>query len=153
MKNKQIKIFTDGSCIKNPGPGGYASIIQHKNYTQIFKAGYKITTNNRMELMAAIIPLEKIKNKYNIQIYTDSKYIQLGITKWIKNWKQQNWKNSKKIEIKNIDLWKRLDKITKNYIIQWNWIKSHNGQKNNEYCDKLAKMSAKNPIYIDIGYK
>ncbi|WP_281264057.1 ribonuclease HI [Candidatus Westeberhardia cardiocondylae] len=151
---KKIQIFTDGSCLGNPGQGGYASIITYKkNYEKIFSAGYITTTNNRMELIAVIIPLKKIKYPCEISLYTDSQYIKLGITKWIKTWKKYNWKNSKKKLIKNIDLWKQLDLTIQNKNIHWNWIKSHSGYKENEHCDKLARLAAHNPIFKDINYK
>ncbi|MCR3754628.1 MAG: ribonuclease HI [Candidatus Westeberhardia cardiocondylae] len=152
MKSKKIKIFTDGSCIGNPGPGGFATIIKYQNITKIFKAGYQMTTNNRMELIAIIKALENVTHAHNILIYTDSTYIKLGTTKWIKNWKKNGWKNSKHKTIKNLDLWQKINLLIQNNKITWNWIKSHNGNTNNEHCDKLAKIAAKNPKNIDTGY-
>ncbi|QJC28986.1 ribonuclease HI [Enterobacteriaceae endosymbiont of Plateumaris rustica] len=149
---KNIKIFTDGSCIYNPGPGGYAAIIKYHTYEKIFTQGFFFTTNNRMELMASIIALESLKRYFNINIITDSKYLKKGITIWINNWKKYGWICSNKKPVKNIDLWKRLDLALINHNIKWYWIKGHNGNIKNEKCDQLARFSAQNPQYEDIGY-
>lgn len=150
---KFIKIFTDGSCLGNPGPGGFCTIIKCKNITKKFSEGFILTTNNRMELMSVIIGLKKIKVSSYIKINTDSKYVKNGITKWIQNWKKNNWKTKNKKKVKNIDLWKKLNKLIKTHIqVQWFWIKSHSGQKENEECDIQAKKSAKYPKKKDYGY-
>ncbi|CAL4320663.1 Ribonuclease HI [Buchnera aphidicola (Chaitophorus sp. 3695)] len=150
---KTIKIFTDGSCLGNPGKGGFCTIIKYKNNIKKFSKGFILTTNNRMELMSVIIGLEKIKISSYIQINTDSKYVKNGITTWIKKWKKNNWLKQNKKKVKNIDLWKRLNKIVKKHIkIEWFWIKSHSGQKENEECDIQAKKSAKYPKKTDYGY-
>lgn len=152
MMRKQIEIFTDGSCINNPGPGGCAGILRYKQYKKEFSIGYHLTTNNRMELMAAIIALESLKNPCHIILNTDSQYLLHGITQWMHVWKKNRWKNSEEKLIKNIDLWRRLDSVIKNNhnVIHWNWLKSHVGHTDNERCDQLARLAAKNPIHNDL---
>ncbi|MXP51343.1 ribonuclease HI [Pantoea sp. SoEX] len=150
---KIIKIFTDGSCIKNPGPGGYAFILKYGIHEKIYSAGYYLTTNNRMELMATIISLEILKKPYDILLSTDSQYVRCGITSWIHKWKKHNWKTSNKTKVKNIDLWQRLDSAINYHKIKWEWIKSHSNHPENNRCDILARITAKNPIFHDKGYK
>ncbi|MGD6858659.1 MAG: ribonuclease HI [Enterobacteriaceae bacterium] len=150
---KKINVFVDGSCINNPGPGGYCIILKYKKYKRIISAGYLFTTNNRMELMAAVQAIELIQKFYLIKIHTDSKYLCEGITKWIKIWKNRNWKTFNRKSVKNIDLWKRLDNATKNHILEWKWIKGHSGHPENEQCDKLARIAACYPTLNDFGYK
>ncbi|CAL4320279.1 ribonuclease HI [Buchnera aphidicola] len=149
IKLRKVIIFTDGSCLGNPGPGGISIIMIYKNYKKFFNYGFFYTTNNRMELIAVIKSLKLLKYPCKVTINTDSKYVQQGITKWILNWKIQKWKKKNKKKIKNKNLWIKLYKLTKIHIIKWNWIKSHNGNINNEICDKNAKKSAKNPKYND----
>ena len=137
-----IKIYTDGSCLNNPGDGGWAVIINDDGKISKITGNEKNTTNNKMELMAPINALKKInKNKY-IEIYTDSKYVKLGITEWIHKWIKNNWKTSKKEDVKNKDLWLELYKLTKSIKIKWIWIKAHSGDPLNEEVDLLAKKSA-----------
>lgn len=148
---KQIEIFTDGSCLGNPGPGGCAGILRYKQYKKEFSIGYYLTTNNRMELMAAIIALESLKNSCRIILNTDSQYLLNGITQWIHIWKQHHWKTSEAKLVKNTDLWRRLDAAIKIHeVIHWNWLKSHTGNPDNERCDHLAKIAAKNPLNKDL---
>ena len=137
-----IKIYTDGSCLENPGNGGWAAIIFINNKKIVISGNKKNTTNNQMELMAAIEALKKVPEGQEIQIYTDSKYVKLGITEWIEKWIQNNWKTSSKQKVKNIELWKELSEISKKYKIKWNWIKAHAGNAFNEEADKLAKEAA-----------
>lgn len=152
--SKQVEIFTDGSCLGNPGAGGYGIIFRFKKYEKIFSKGYYITTNNRMEIMAPIIALKKLNASYNIIIITDSTYLHHGIMYWRNNWKKRNWKTTNNKPIKNLDLWKKLDDLLLNYNnIKWKWIKSHSGNINNERCDTLAKIAANNPKFNDFGYK
>jgi len=137
-----IKIYTDGSCLNNPGDGGWAVIINDDGKISKITGNEKNTTNNKMELMAPINALKKInKNKY-IEIYTDSKYVKLGITEWIHKWIKNNWKTSKKEDVKNKELWLELYKLTKSIKIKWIWIKAHSGDPLNEEVDLLAKKSA-----------
>ncbi len=150
---KQVEIFTDGSCINNPGPGGYGVIVRYKKVEKIFTMGYQLTTNNRMELMAAIVALEVLTAPCNVILSTDSQYVQQGITRWIFNWKKQGWKSAKRQLIKNIDLWQRLELAVQRHIITWEWVKSHAGHIDNERCDMLARDATGSPTEKDIGYQ
>lgn len=147
---KQIKIFTDGSCLGNPGPGGCATILRYKQHKKEFSAGYYLTTNNRMELMAAIMALESLKTSCQIDLYTDSQYLLNGIAQWIYIWKKHHWKIAEEKLIKNIDLWRRLDIAMQPHDIKnQHWLKSHTGHPDNERCDQLARAAAKHPLNID----
>jgi len=137
-----IKIYTDGSCLENPGNGGWAAIIFMNNEKIIISGCKKNTTNNQMELMAAIEALKKIPKDQEVQMYTDSKYVKMGITEWIKKWSQNDWKTSSKQKVKNIELWKELNDISKKHKIEWHWVKAHAGNPNNEEADELAKKAA-----------
>jgi len=137
-----IKIYTDGSCIQNPGNGGWAAIMLINNEKKVISGFKKNTTNNQMELMAAIEALKKIPIGEEVQIYTDSKYVKMGITEWIKKWSQNNWKTSSKKKVKNLELWKELSSISKKHKIKWLWIKGHAGDPINEEVDALAKKAA-----------
>ena len=137
-----IKIYTDGSCLENPGKGGWAAIIFMNNEKIIIPGRKKNTTNNQMELMAAIEALKKIPKDQEVQMYTDSKYVKMGITEWIKKWSQNDWKTSSKQKVKNIELWKELNDISKKHKIEWHWVKAHAGNPNNEEVDELAKKAA-----------
>ena len=144
----EIKIYTDGACVGNPGPGGWAAIIiQESNKIEIF-GGEKLTTNNRMELTAAIKALEycdseekKQLSLKQIKIYTDSTYLKDGITLWINTWQKNNWKTSDKKNVKNVDLWKTLIDAVNSNQIEWNWVKGHTNDPLNELADKLAKKA------------
>jgi len=144
----EIKIYTDGACVGNPGPGGWAAIIILENGKKELFGGEKLTTNNRMELTAAIKALEycaereeKQPSLKNLRIFTDSTYLKDGITIWINNWEKNNWKTSDKKNVKNVDLWKKLKDLTKSKQIVWNWIKGHSENPMNDLADKLAKKS------------
>ncbi len=137
-----IKIYTDGSCLKNPGNGGWAAIIFIDNEKIVISGNKKDTTNNQMELMAAIESLKKIPEGHEIQIFTDSKYVKQGITDWIEKWIKNNWKTSSKQKVKNLELWKELNTLSKKHKIKWNWIKAHAGNTFNEEVDELAKKAA-----------
>ena len=137
-----IKIYTDGSCLKNPGNGGWAAIIFINNEKIVISGNKKNTTNNQMELLAAIEALKKIPEGQEIQIYTDSRYVKQGITEWINKWIQNNWKTSSKQKVKNVDLWKELNEIAKKNKIEWHWVKAHAGNPINEEVDELAKKAA-----------
>ena len=137
-----IKIYTDGSCLENPGKGGWAAIIFMNNEKIIISGCKKNTTNNQMELMAAIEALKKIPKDQEVQMFTDSKYVKMGITEWIKKWSQNDWKTSSKQRVKNIELWKELNDISKKHKIEWHWVKAHAGNPNNEEVDELAKKAA-----------
>ena len=138
-------IYTDGACSGNPGPGGWGAIIlsEEKNETNI-SGKEKSTTNNRMELMAPIMALRKIKKASKVIIYTDSIYLKNGITTWIKNWEKNGWKSVNKKPVKNKDLWVTLNKLSKEHVINWKWVKAHAGNKYNEIADKLAADAIRN---------
>ena len=137
-----IKIYTDGSCLNNPGDGGWAAIINY-NYKIIkIDGSEKNTTNNKMELMAPINALKKIDKDKKVEIYTDSKYVKLGITEWIHKWTKNNWQTSKKEAVKNKELWIELFELTKTFEINWIWVKAHSGNLLNEEVDSLAKKAA-----------
>lgn len=144
----QIKIYTDGACKGNPGRGGYGSILtfvdkQGQYHEKELTAGYEKTTNNRMELMAAIVALEALKKPSDVILYSDSKYLVDAINqKWLDMWVFKNWKQNSKNPVKNIDLWKRLIKAQQNHRIEYVWVKGHAGHEYNERCDKLAVSSA-----------
>tara|TARA_X000000368_G_scaffold388624_1_gene350272 strand:+ start:697 stop:1122 length:426 start_codon:yes stop_codon:yes gene_type:complete len=137
-----ITIYTDGSCLTNPGNGGWAAIINENEKIKKISGGVKSTTNNRMELLAPINALKEIKPGSTIKIYTDSQYVKKGITEWINVWLSNNWKTSKKEDVKNKDLWIELYNLNKSLNIQWNWVKAHDGNRLNEEVDLLAKNAA-----------
>ena len=137
-----IKIYTDGSCLNNPGDGGWAAIINNGGEVLKISGSEKNTTNNKMELMAPISALKKINKDKKVEIYTDSKYVKLGITEWIHKWTKNNWQTSKKENIKNKELWVELYELTKSFEISWIWIKAHAGNTLNEEVDSLAKKEA-----------
>ena len=137
-----IKIYTDGSCLKNPGNGGWAAIINVNNVIKKISGSVKDTTNNKMELMAPIKAIQEVKGQQPIEIYTDSQYVKLGITDWIHKWIKNNWQTSKKEPVKNKELWMELYELTKNHEIKWIWVKAHAGNALNEQVDLLAKQAA-----------
>ena len=137
-----IKIYTDGSCIGNPGVGGWGAIIIMDGKKIKIKGNKTNTTNNQMELIAPIKALKKIPNNSEVQIFTDSKYVKMGITEWIKKWSQNNWKTSSKQKVKNLELWTKLNEISKKHKIKWFWVKGHAGDPINEEVDALAKKAA-----------
>ena len=137
-----IKIYTDGSCLNNPGNGGWAAIINQDNKVKKISGSVKDTTNNKMELMAPIMALQEIDKNQQIEIYTDSQYVRLGITDWIYKWIKNNWQTSKKEPVKNKELWIQLYELTKSYEIKWIWVKAHAGNTLNEEVDLLAKKAA-----------
>ena len=137
-----IKIYTDGSCLKNPGAGGWAAIIIRDDESKEISGSERDTTNNRMELLAPINALKEMKRDEQIEIYTDSQYVKLGITEWINKWVLNNWKTSKKEDVKNKDLWIKLYNLNKNLDVKWNWVKAHAGNTMNEKVDLLAKKAA-----------
>ena len=137
-----IKIYTDGSCLENPGNGGWAAIISENGNIKKISGSEKNTTNNRMELKAPINALKDIGSEDEIHIYTDSQYVKLGITEWINTWVNNNWQTSKKEEVKNKDLWMELYNLNKSLNVKWKWIKAHAGNPLNEEVDLLAKKAA-----------
>ena len=148
FKIMEIKIYTDGACTGNPGPGGWAAIILKENEKKEIFGGVKLTTNNRMELTAAIKALEYCNSEKemqptlkNLKIFTDSTYVKEGITVWINNWEKNNWKTSDKKNVKNIDLWKKLKELTNSNQVEWHWVKGHSEDPMNELADELAKKA------------
>ena len=139
-----IKIYTDGSCIENPGKGGWAAIILNDGNKTEIKGNKKDTTNNQMELLAPIQALKKIPKGSKVQIFTDSKYVKSGITQWIHNWKKNGWKTAGKQEVKNKELWLELDLLNNEFEINWNWVKAHSTDELNNEVDLLARSAANN---------
>ena len=141
----KVDIYTDGACIGNPGPGGWAFVIKYSNgEIKEFSGSTKFTTNNKMELTASIKAIKYFQKKIIINIYTDSKYLKDGITIWIKKWKLNGWKTSNKKKVKNSDLWKLLEKKIQNHEVYWTWVKGHNENFLNEKADMLAKKAIEN---------
>ena len=136
--NETVEIFTDGACRGNPGPGGWGVLLRYKDNEKQLKGAEAETTNNRMELMAAIVGLESLKRSSRVQLTTDSTYVKNGINQWIHNWKKNGWKTAAKKPVKNVDLWQRLDKAIAEHDISWAWVKGHSGHRENEIADQLA---------------
>ena len=135
---KKIKLYTDGACSGNPGPGGWGAILRYGKHEKELSGGKERTTNNQMELMAVIKGLAQLKEECEVTIYTDSQYVIDGITKYIHNWKQKGWKTTNKKPVKNKELWEELDIETQKHKILWQWVKGHSGHPENERADKLA---------------
>jgi len=136
----KIEIFTDGACKGNPGPGGWGALLRWNGHEKEIFGGEPDTTNNRMELMAAIKALEALKEDADVDLYTDSKYVRDGITQWLPRWKANGWKTAAKKSVKNDDLWRRLDEALGNHSISWHWVKGHAGHPENERADQLANI-------------
>ena len=135
-----VEIFTDGACRGNPGPGGWGVLLRYGEHEKSLYGGEVETTNNRMELMAAIKGLQAIKEPAKIILTTDSKYVMTGITEWIINWKKRGWKTANKKPVKNVDLWQSLDAEIQAHNIEWKWVKGHSGHRENEIADDLANL-------------
>jgi ribonuclease HI len=134
-----VVIHTDGACSGNPGPGGWGAILTYGTTRKELSGGEAVTTNNRMELMAAIAALEALKRPCPVELHTDSNYLKDGITKWIHGWKRNGWRTADKKPVKNAELWQRLDKAIKGHTINWHWVKGHAGDPDNERADELAR--------------
>jgi len=141
---KEITIYTDGACSGNPGPGGWGALLIYDDHKREIMEGAFETTNNRMELTAAIEALNALKEPCSVTLHTDSTYVKDGITKWIKNWKNNGWRTAAKKPVKNADLWQALDEAVKHHTINWRWVKGHNGDEGNERADDLANMGLNN---------
>ena len=139
MTEKLVEIFTDGACSGNPGPGGWGALLRYDGVEKELKGGEAETTNNRMELMAAIAALEALKRPSRVQLTTDSTYVKNGITTWIHDWKRRNWKTAAKKPVKNVDLWQRLEAALSRHQVEWHWVKGHAGHPENERADELAR--------------
>lgn len=137
---KQVSIWTDGACSGNPGPGGWGALIRFGEHERELYDGEKLTTNNRMELLAAISALNALKQPCKVDLYTDSQYVKGGITGWIHGWKKNGWKTSAKKPVKNAELWQALDEAVARHSVTWHWVKGHAGHAENERADELARM-------------
>jgi ribonuclease HI len=135
----KVVIHTDGACSGNPGPGGWGAVLESGAYRKEIKGGEPHTTNNRMELMAAIEALEALKTVSDVDLYTDSNYLRGGITSWIKNWKKNGWRTSDKKPVQNAELWHRLEEAEARHMVCWHWVKGHVGHDDNERADELAR--------------
>jgi len=140
VSEPRVVIHTDGACSGNPGPGGWGAILAAGKHVKELKGGEPHTTNNRMELMAAITALEALKVPCSVDLYTDSQYLRGGITGWIDQWKRNGWRTSDRKPVKNIDLWQRLDAALKSHEVRWHWVRGHAGHDLNEQADRLAQQ-------------
>jgi ribonuclease HI len=148
---KHVQIFTDGACRGNPGPGGWGALLRYGNHEKTISGAENMTTNNRMEMMAAIESLTLLREPCVIDLYTDSQYLQKGITEWLPMWKKRHWKKADNKPIKNADLWQELDKQTqRHHSIKWHWIKGHSGHKENDLVDALANQAIDNLLKAHI---
>jgi len=138
---KIVDIFTDGACSGNPGPGGWGALLRYDGVEKELSGSESPTTNNRMEMMAAIAALESLKRPVQARLHTDSTYLKDGITKWIHDWKKRNWRTADKKPVKNIDLWQRLEAALERHDVQWIWVKGHAGHPENERADALARQA------------
>lgn len=147
----RVEIFCDGACSGNPGPGGFGAILRKGSIEKELSGGDIATTNNRMELTAAIIALESLTRSCNVSVTTDSQYLVKGITEWVFAWIKKGWINSKKDPVLNRDLWERLYTLSRTHRIEWNWVRGHSGHPENERCDELAREAIKKMISEDKG--
>ena len=138
---KLVEIFTDGACSGNPGPGGWGAILRYGGVEKELNGGEPETTNNRMEMMAAIMAIEAVKRPCEIHLHTDSEYLRQGITTWIHSWKARGWKTADKKPVKNVDLWQRLERAIETHDVHWHWVKGHSGHVENERADELARLA------------
>lgn len=136
--SETVQIYTDGACSGNPGPGGWGVVLRYGDHEKELYGGEEHTTNNRMELMAAIMALESLTRTMPVQLHTDSTYVRNGITKWIHGWKRKGWQTADKKPVKNEDLWRRLDAFSTRFDVEWMWVRGHNGDPGNERADELA---------------
>ena len=141
---KQVVIYTDGACSGNPGPGGWGALLIHGEHQKEIMEGAFETTNNRMELTAAIEALNALRGSCDVTLHTDSTYVKDGITKWIENWKSNGWRTANKKPVKNAELWQALDEAVSRHDVTWKWVKGHNGDEGNERADELANMGMNN---------
>ena len=139
---KEVEIHTDGSCLGNPGPGGWAAVLRYQGRERELSGGEALTTNNRMELMGAIMALEAVSEPCRIVLHTDSQYVRQGITEWMANWVRRNWKTAGGDQVKNRDLWERLHAANQRHKVEWRWVKGHSGNPDNERVDVLARDAA-----------
>lgn len=140
-----VKIFTDGACSGNPGPGGWGAVLRYNGHEKELSGGEAETTNNRMELIAAITALETLRRPSRVHLHTDSTYLRDGITKWIHAWKRRGWKTADKKPVKNVDLWQRLEAALHRHRVEWHWVRGHSGHPENERADALARKAILRP--------
>lgn len=141
MADKLVEAFTDGACRGNPGPGGWGVLLRYDGKEKRLYGAEAMTTNNRMELMAAIVALESLKRACPVRLTTDSRYVQQGISEWLPVWKRRGWKTADKKPVKNVDLWMRLDEAASRHQVQWHWVRGHAGHVENEIADALANQA------------
>ncbi len=141
-----VEIYTDGACKGNPGVGGWGALLKMGAHQRELFGGERATTNNRMELMAVIKALEALKRKVRVKVYTDSKYVQQGISTWIHDWKRRGWRTASKAPVKNEDLWRELDRLAATHEIEWQWVKGHSGHDGNEAADRLANRGVQSVL-------
>ncbi|GAB3712849.1 ribonuclease HI [Nocardiopsis nanhaiensis] len=139
QSTERVVIYTDGACSGNPGPGGWGVWLRYKEHERELFGGEEQTTNNRMELMAAIQALESLKRDVPVLLHTDSSYVRNGITSWVHGWKKRGWKTADKKPVKNVDLWQRLDEVASRYDVEWKWVRGHSGDEGNDRADELAR--------------
>lgn len=139
-----VEVYTDGACSGNPGPGGWGSVMLYKGHRKEMSGGERLTTNNRMELLAVVRALESLKRPCKVTIHTDSTYVMKGITEWIDAWKARQWKTASKKPVKNVDLWQALEGAVEPHEVRWKWVKGHSGVKENERADELARLAIPN---------
>lgn len=137
----ETEIFTDGACRGNPGPGGWGVLLRHNGHEKTLYGAEAQTTNNRMELMAAIAALESLKRPCRVHLVTDSQYVQKGIEEWLAGWKRRGWKTAARKPVKNVDLWQRLDRAASDHVVRWTWVRGHSGHEENELADRLANQA------------
>ncbi|HEY4164252.1 MAG TPA: ribonuclease HI [Dongiaceae bacterium] len=142
---KTVDIFTDGACSGNPGPGGWGALLRYNDVEKELSGGETLTTNNRMEMMAAIMALEALKRPSMVRLHTDSQYLKNGVTEWLPQWKRRGWRTADKKPVKNSDLWQRIDAAVKPHQIEWIWVKGHAGHVENERVDALARAALPRP--------
>jgi len=148
---KPVVVYTDGSCRGNPGPGGWGAVLRYNGHERHLHGGETPTTNNRMELMAAIQALETLREPCTVELHTDSNYVRQGITEWLPQWRKRNWKTADKKAVKNQDLWQRLEAAAARHTIDWRWVKGHSGNEGNELADQLANRGVDEVMGVAAG--
>ena len=153
QRMKTVTLYTDGSCLGNPGPGGWGSVLRFGDHARELSGGFSHTTNNRMEILAAIEGLAVLKERCRVDLYTDSQYVRNAVEKhWLDGWKRNGWKTAAKKPVKNRDLWERLDSLLSRHAVRFHWVKGHAGNPDNERCDELARAEAAKPgLPVDAG--
>lgn len=147
---KEVEIHTDGACRGNPGPGGWGAVLRFGGREKEIWGGDPATTNNRMELTAAIRALEALKTPCRVQLYTDSEYLRKGITVWMADWKRRDWRTADRKPVKNVDLWMRLDELAARHQVNWHWVRGHSGHADNERADELANRGVDEALVVDV---